>query len=449
MTAGSNAPGVFAGSVASLTVIATALVVLTAVGPTLHLAYGGWALLAIFLIGSAGAFVAAQAVSADQQSAIVIILLGAVSMRLTLLFVEPYLSTDIYRYVWDGRVQAAGVNPYRYMPAAPELSHLRDAAIYPHINRADYAVTIYPPVAQAFFLAVTRLGESLVVMKLGLIACEAAIMVALVAILRHLGYPLVGIAAYAWHPLPIWEIAGSGHVDAAMCALLTVGLLLFLRRRNVLAGVAVTLGALIKPTALLALPSFWRPWDWRLPMVVALTIALTYLPYLSVGAGVFGYLGGYVDEEGLASGHGINALRLLENVTGPIPHASTVYVIVSVTLLIAFALAIAFRGDRSDRASIAGIAWLLVAFLILASPHYPWYFLALVPLLSLAPSRTAWAMTALCPLLYDSIGGVGWPDYDQRSALFLVATAVAFAFDVRGKLALRHKPKPSTLGKMA
>ena len=66
-------------------------------------------------------------------------------MRLGLLFAEPYLSTDIYRYIWDGRVQAAGINPYRYMPIAPELSHLRDAAIFPNINRPDYAVTIYPP----------------------------------------------------------------------------------------------------------------------------------------------------------------------------------------------------------------------------------------------------------------------------------------------------------------
>ena len=52
-------------------------------------------------------------------------------MRLALLFVEPYLSTDIYRYIWDGRVQAAGINPYRFVPNAPELAQLRDAAIFP------------------------------------------------------------------------------------------------------------------------------------------------------------------------------------------------------------------------------------------------------------------------------------------------------------------------------
>ena len=156
-----------------LAAVGAALVVTTAAGPTLHLAYGGWALMLVFAVSGAGALLASQMGSADQRGALVVILVGAVAMRLALLFVEPYLSTDIYRYIWDGRVQAAGINPYRYVPSAPEIANLRDAAIFPNINRADYAVTIYPPTAQAIFLAVTRFGESVVVMKLGLIAFEA------------------------------------------------------------------------------------------------------------------------------------------------------------------------------------------------------------------------------------------------------------------------------------
>ena len=89
-----------------------------------------------------------------------------------MLLFDPLLSSDIYRYVWDGRVQAAGINPYRYFPpmtrwrfcARDDLSH---------INRADFAVTIYPPVAQFFFLIVTRIGESVNVMRLALLGCEA------------------------------------------------------------------------------------------------------------------------------------------------------------------------------------------------------------------------------------------------------------------------------------
>ncbi|HKI54947.1 MAG TPA: hypothetical protein VJ987_12545 [Anaerolineales bacterium] len=33
---------------------------------------------------------------------------------------RPTLSDDMYRYVWDGRVQAQGISPYRYPPNAPE-----------------------------------------------------------------------------------------------------------------------------------------------------------------------------------------------------------------------------------------------------------------------------------------------------------------------------------------
>jgi hypothetical protein len=410
---------------------AAVLTVLTAAGPSLHLAYGGWALMLIFAMGGAGILLALQTADGpDQRAVLIIILAGAVLMRLGLLFVEPYLSTDIYRYIWDGRVQAAGINPYRHVPSAPELAQLRDAVIYPNINRADYAVTIYPPAAQVIFLTVTRLGESVVAMKLGLLAFEAATIVALLRLLARLGSPPAYIVAYAWHPLPIWEIAGSGHVDVAMCALLVAGLLLFLNGRTLLAGAAVTLGALVKPTALLALPVFWRPWSLRLPVVVVVTALLAYVPYLSVGRGVLGFLWGYIDEEGLTSGRGFNALWLMERVTGHVPMAAAVYAAFALVVMACLAIAVTFRADRSARASLAGLSWLLVAFLILASPHYPWYFLVLVPLLVVHPSATAWVLTLTSPILYDSVEGKGWPDSDVRIAAFMVATLAALAYDI-------------------
>jgi alpha-1,6-mannosyltransferase len=409
-----------------------ALAALTAIGPAIHLRFGGWAYLAMFLI-AAGGIVLSQRLAQDiaPRDAVIAILATALLMRLALLFVEPYLSTDIYRYIWDGRVQAAGINPYRYLPSAPELASLRDAAIYPNINRADYAPTIYPPVAQAIFLAVTRLGESVVVMKLGLVACEIGLVAALLAILKHLGMPLARVAIYAWHPLGIWEIAGNGHVDAAMAALMIAGLLLFLKDRLLPAGVLVTLAALVKPTALLALPVFWRPWNWRLPAVVAVTALVAYLPYLSVGRSVFGFLGGYVEEEGFASGRGFNTLWLLERIAGPLPGATVLYVLVAALLMSGAALAVGFRKDRTPATALACLSWLLVTFLVLASPHYPWYFLALVPVLALHGSAAGWVLSLGSVAIYGSVDGVGWPEYDTRIALFTAATLAAVAYDAR------------------
>ena len=125
---------------------------------------------------------------------------------------EPLLSTDLYRYIWDGRVQAAGINPYAHVPADPALAALRDAAIYPHINRADYAVTAYPPLAEMFFLVVIRIGETLTIMRLAMVACEIAIVLLLIDLLRRLDLPVAAVVAYAWHPLAIWEIDGGRFV---------------------------------------------------------------------------------------------------------------------------------------------------------------------------------------------------------------------------------------------
>jgi hypothetical protein len=79
--------------------------------------------------------------------------------------------------------------------------------------------------------------------------------------------------------------------------------------------------------------------------------------------------------------------------------------------------------------SIVCLGWLLAAFLMLASPHFPWYFVVLVPWLALRPSATAWVLTLASPLLYGSPAGDDWLNYDIRIAAFTLATSVALAFD--------------------
>ncbi len=386
---------------AALLLLGAGLTVLTAHAPTLYHQLNDWALIVLFAICGLSAYTASRLDAGQaERSALIIILCAAATMRLGLLVADPYLSSDIYRYVWDGRVTAAGINPYRFVPNAPELQPLRDAAIWPHINRADTAVTIYPPAAQGFFLGVTRFGESVLAMKIGLLFFEAIAIAALLFHLKRQGMPLTRIAAYAWHPLPIVEIAGNGHVDAVMSTLLILGLLVYFGGRTLLAGVIVTLGALVKPTALLALPVFWRPWDWRLPLAVAATILIAYLPFLSVGWGALGFLPGYIQEEGLTSGDGFRLLWLLQTVTGPLPHAVPVYLALSACALAALSVAVSFRRNRSEQAAIRSLSWLLIAFLILSSPHYTWYFIVLVPFLALSPSVTAWVLIMGSVLIY-------------------------------------------------
>jgi hypothetical protein len=109
----------------------------------------------------------------DSRQILLLGLIFAALFRISILFSPPYLSDDLYRYVWDGRVQSAGINPYRYIPADESLVKLRDDKIYPNINRREYARTIYPPVAEGAFLLITRISESVTWMKAAMVGFEA------------------------------------------------------------------------------------------------------------------------------------------------------------------------------------------------------------------------------------------------------------------------------------
>ena len=325
-------------------------------------------------------------------------------LRIYVLLFDPLLSTDIFRYIWDGRVQAAGINPYRYFPSHDALAHLRDATIFPRINRADYAVTIYPPVAEFFFLIVTRIGENVNVMRLALLGCEAVSVTLVVLFLRRMERPTTRVVAYFWHPLPIWEIANNGHVDALAVALMLLGLWVALTGRAMRGAVLIALGVLVKPYVAPALAPIWRPWDWKMPLIVIAVIALCYLPYLSVGWGVFGFLTkGYMTEEGIHfRRRSLAAFRLASRFWRTSGRCCRLRCSGSVDLLF-MALSAARRPNRTIASSLADTNMLLLVALLLLSPNYPWYFLAITPFVALCGNAPTWVVSIGALLLTNEI----------------------------------------------
>src|SRR5260370_3725018 len=137
----------------------------------------------------------------------------------------------------------------------PQRAPLRDAEILPNTNRNNHARTIYPPAAEALFLAITRVSESLTWMKASMVALEVGAIVILLHLLLLDALPPERILLYAWHPLTVWEFAGSGHVDAAVVAL--VALALWARRREAAWLTGLTLGGavLVKLFPIVLLPA--------------------------------------------------------------------------------------------------------------------------------------------------------------------------------------------------
>lgn len=324
------------------------------------------------------------------RAAVVLILAGAVGAQLAAGFGGPGTSDDIFRYVWDGRVQAAGIDPYRYAPAAPELVPLRDPQLWPdrptpwcvdardgvaagctRINRPTVR-TIYPPVAQAVFLATHGGGVVAVRVAMGL-ACVATT----ILLLFGLRDPRQA-ALWAWCPTVAIESAANGHIDAAAAGL-TVAALLTLAsarrtRATIVGGALLGLAIATKVTPALTLPAVMRRRPLPVLAAAVATVAAVYLPHvLAVGGSVIGYLPGYLDEEGYASGSRFALLAAI------LPPATAQFLAALVLLAV---VAEAYR--RADPAAPWDSAALVVgASLLLTSPFYTWYAVLLVALVGL------------------------------------------------------------------
>jgi alpha-1,6-mannosyltransferase len=415
------------------------LLVLTLLGLSLHTPGAGTvgtpeAKIALVVILGVSAVVYLLAVAAIMRRpargrVVWIVLLVAVAMRLPLIFSPPFLSSDLYRYVWDGRLQAAGFNPYRYIPDDPALVGLRDEAIYPRVNRPDFAPTIYPPAAQVIFGIVGRVWSSVTGLKLAMFGFEALAVFCLLGLLQDAKLPRERVLIYAWNPLPVWAFAGNGHVDAAVVGFVALALLLRVRRRDGWAGLALGLAVLTKFLPAVIAPVLWRrgAW-WRLGLVAALTVIGLYALYSSAGWRIVGFLGGYGSEEGLDNGSGIWLLAGIGRLVPLPPFAAGLYFGVLAIVLAGLGSWFAFVRRPDDAVAICAAAGIMMAVVTFGiSPHYPWYFAWLAVPCVLAPNPAVlWLATAPVLMYLDTYGDrFTWPSVVFAPAVFL---ALAGAF---------------------
>jgi alpha-1,6-mannosyltransferase len=323
------------------------------------------------------------------RTALVVVLGFGLLYRALMLPTPVYLSSDLYRYLWDGRVQLAGVNPYRYAPAAPELAHLRDVESHDRINRAT-ARTIYPPGAQWLFaLAAALVPSSIVGWRSLLLLFEVATVAMLVRLLPRLGAPATAVIAYAWSPLVVFEGTQAGHVEIAMVSLVLLALRLRQTGSSVLAGAALGVAILVKLYPAVLLPAWWRRDDWRFPATTAATVGLGYLPYVTtLGAGALGFLPEYLTSP---EDHNIGLRALLTHPFGLTGEGARSVAMALLFAALAVALVVIGRQAGQDPLGLWRASALAVGSYLLLVPTamHPWYVVWIVPFLCVRPSP-AW-----------------------------------------------------------
>jgi alpha-1,6-mannosyltransferase len=300
---------------------------------------------------------------------------GALLFRLTLLPFEPTLSDDLYRYLWEGHIQAEGFNPFLVEPSAPELAHLRDE-VFGRVNHPGIP-TIYPPLMQFLFHAVTRLSYTTWAMKGMSVAFDLGTLALVVNLARRRGSFPGAAVIYAWSPLVILEFAGSGHNDSVFLFLAVLAVRLAVGKRS--AGAALALGGsiLAKLVSLIYLPLHLRLLRARWLLLIPPLVVLCYLPYTDAGAGLFEGLGRFA---GTWRFNG-SLFPFLEGVVGD----AGVGRVIAALLLLAVVSREALRGTPRA-SSFVGITG---ALLLLSPTVHPWYVTWLVPFLALS-FRWSW-----------------------------------------------------------
>lgn len=360
----------------------------------------------------------------QRPDAFMVILIVALLCRALALTAEPNLTTDAYRYVWDGRIQWDGWNPYSHIPADPQLAHLRDEAIYPAINQKDRAVTIYPPFAEILFMAANAIADSLRGPKIMMAIMDLAVIAGLYAWLRQNGLPRERLLIYSWHPLPIWEFTSQSHLDVAATAIMMLGLIAIWHRRSLTAGALLALAVMTKYFPLVLLPALWRRWDWRAVAVFTAVCVVLALPYWLAGRpNLLGYLGQHLDNEGYVAGWGYHLVWLLRNHTAFDP-PGWLYLALFLPAMTGLAFyALLARGP--DDVKPAHLVALAAAYIWITSPHYPWYFGWMIPLLAVYPSVSVTAMTILAVVLYMPRPSGNWAWSIQFAVVYYLPIAVA------------------------
>ncbi len=264
-----------------------------------------------------------------------VILIGGLLFRAVLIPAQQIQEDDVYRYLWDGKVFAHGINPFKYAPEEvsefkklriqePDNFHIRyseedekellilydlkwenetSLVFHDRINHPDVP-TIYPPLAQYVFRFANFLKpDSIVALRLVFLFFDLLTLFFIVKILDDLNKSRNWALVYFWSPLILKETFNSTHLDIIGISVLTGSLYFFLRYRFTLASLFLALGVVGKLYPIILAPIYlkenitylinqrevnniWKNVSFNF-LVFGATVAFFYFPFIQIGKGAF------------------------------------------------------------------------------------------------------------------------------------------------------------------
>ena len=306
----------------------------------------------------------------------------AVVMRAPVAIAPVNADNDMIRYLWDGRIQRLGINPYLVLPADPELqwTHTDETR---HMPSAKHR-TSYQPAAQLFFRMVVSFHDSSRAMKLALVACDLMTILVLWRWLVATGRNEWLTLTYAWNPLVVLEVAHSGHIDALGALWVAASAYWLSRQRTALASIAFVLAIATKPLPIVLAPLFWRRISKRDALLGIALFGLLYVPFM---AG---------PQIGLGMDRVVASIRFNGPIFRGVRSVSNPAVAAAAAVGLGVLVAIWCRW-KLPREEPAAWAWPMAVALLCGPVIYPWYLLYFAPFLFSAATvpLIAWTFSVM------------------------------------------------------
>lgn len=338
---------------------------------------------------------------------------------------------DIHRYVWDGRLQRLGYNPYLVVPNDATVAKLHTPETR-NLNNPDLP-SPYPAGAQLFFRAVTAIHESTLAFKVAFVVCDVAIAFVLLELLRWRGQGEHLVLAFAWNPLLAMEVAGSGHVDIVGALLLVLSAAALVRRWKPIAAITFGLAVAVKLLPIVLLPLYWKRLRIRDAALAITVVALLYVPFLDHGRIPSGSLGTYIQN-----------FRFNGPIFAFLAQVAPPQLLTGLAVLVGLATALWLRNASSEWLPRA-FAWPMAVTLLFAPVVFPWYLLSLLPFLTSASTLLIAVWTVSIGLTYVQwhLRALGHP----WGALpdWIMVVEYGFVAMAAGITAARHLAGPTPL----
>lgn len=367
----------------------------------------------------------------------------SVLFRLSLLLALPNLSDDIYRFIWDGRVIAAGGNPFNqvpsfYMEQGNSLPGL-DQPLFDKLN-SKQRYSSYPPVCQLLYWLSAKLSpESLkgavVIMKSLLLLFEIATLWLIARLSKKFSLPPASVLIYALNPLVILEISGNAHFEGVMIFFLLAAIWFLTSHKTVVSGFMFALSVCTKLVPLLLLPLLIHPLGKRKAIVywsvVILFCAVMYLPLLTSGVreGYTTSLGYYFQyfEFNASVYYLVRAVGFWFTGFNIIQYAGPVLALIAGVLIlkVSFTSWILKYSDKIDGEFFKGMTWCLLIYFLSTTTLHPWYIITLLVVSIFAGYQYVVIWTGVIFLTYAGYGETG---YTENYLVIALEYAVVFLF---------------------